>query len=383
MKDRIADIDIIRGYAIFGILICNIVLFHTPLEYSFQYFNLHNSWGDNLSEFIRFAYFGDRTYLLFSMLFGVGIGMQYIKSKESKYAFTSYHTIRMILLLFIGMFHAAFLWYGDILAMYALLGLLSLLFIRLNPKHLFSLSFIIYLIPTLLTVLARNKLFSISFPVDDLKPLADLITLNTKNGILGHISYNLSQVLSTIQFYLSGNLFSSFSMLLFGLAIAKLGLQQKINDQLWYYRKLVLIMLPIVCIWTIYYLFIFDPPSIKTSFQFYTYWSLFTLSGIGQTFLVIGVIVLLNRKMKWWLRIAHGLSYLGRMSLTNYLLQSLIGVIIFKIIGLYGKSTPILDMFMVLGITISQIIFSKWWLSNYGLGPIETIWRKASKSLVP
>lgn len=248
MKNRIKDLDTIRGYAIFGILICNIVLFHTPIEYSSQYFNIHNSWTDDLSEFIRFAYFGDRTYLLFSLLFGLGIGMQYINSQSAKKSFTRYHVVRMILLLFIGIFHAIFLWYGDILAMYALLGLLSLVFIRLSPRYLFYLSFFIYLIPTILTVLARNDLFSINFPASELKTLEELISLNTENGIPGHISYNLSQLLPTIQFYLSGNLFSSLSMLLFGLAVAKLELHKKISEQLFLYKRLIIINLPVVII---------------------------------------------------------------------------------------------------------------------------------------
>jgi uncharacterized protein len=68
-------------------------------------------------------------------------------------------------------------------------------------------------------------------------------------------------------------------------------------------------------------------------------------------------------------------SNLGRMSMTNYLLQSVIGFILFKIIGLYGSVSPITFILIALGIIVIEVILSHFWLKKFSFGPIESIWR--------
>jgi uncharacterized protein len=71
-------------------------------------------------------------------------------------------------------------------------------------------------------------------------------------------------------------------------------------------------------------------------------------------------------------------SYVGRMALTNYLVQSLICTTIFYSygLGLYGRVGPLADLFLGLVIYSLQIPFSQWWLSTHRYGPMEWVWRR-------
>jgi uncharacterized protein len=115
--------------------------------------------------------------------------------------------------------------------------------------------------------------------------------------------------------------------------------------------------------------------------HFYLYWALFNISLLGQTFFVVSTLVLLLRASIGW-KLVGFFRYLGQMSLTNYLLQSVLGVFLFKIFGLYGKSTPGYDFILTLLFTAMQVRFSKFWIKKYGQGPAEALWRKTTLYLL-
>ena len=87
-------------------------------------------------------------------------------------------------------------------------------------------------------------------------------------------------------------------------------------------------------------------------------------------------IILLSQKVKWAV-FFKPFGYVGRMALSNYLLQSVIGTMIFYNygLGLYGQIAPAFGMVLALVIFVIQIIISKWWLSRYQFGPVEWVWK--------
>ena len=354
------------------------VLFNYPLEYISKYFSGGLSWFDKLATYLRFNFFGDKTFSVFSLLFGFGIGMQFIKNKTD---FASYHTIRMLLLLLIGIVHALVFWYGDILSLYAILGLVSMLLIRLPHRYLIIASGLIFLWPTIQTVLIRNGVIQFNFGGQDTTPLGELIELNTLKGITGHLKYNASQIIPTIQFYISGTLYHSLSMIILGVALGKKGIIFQIDQQIKKYWKLFYITGTIIIAWNLYQIFFFDLEKMSAPSQFYVYWILFNLSLVGQTFFVVATLIILL-KTNYGYKVIKTLRYLGRMSLTNYLLHSLLGLFTFKVLRLYGQSSPGIDLLLAIVFTLLQIIFSKVWLTKYSIGPIESIWRRASKNVL-
>ncbi|MGB5927219.1 MAG: hypothetical protein WBH03_03555, partial [Cyclobacteriaceae bacterium] len=235
MKQRIVELDVIRGYAIFGILICNMVFFSYPAEYISQYSSGEPSWLDSLATYLRFNVFRDKTFSVFSLLFGLGIGMQCHQKTDS---FAKHHSIRMLLLLMIGLIHALLLWYGDILTLYAILGLTVLAVIRLPNRYLIIISVAVFLWPTIQTLLIRNEVIQLNFGGHDSIPLNELIVLNTLEGITGHLKYNYSQITPIIQFYVSGTLYYSLSMIVLGVALGKKGVIFRLNQQIRTYWKL-------------------------------------------------------------------------------------------------------------------------------------------------
>ena len=374
MKERIEELDVIRGYAIFGILICNIVLFNYPIEYLSQYFSDNLAWLDQGAAYLRFNFFGDKTFSVFSLLFGIGIGMQ---CRNARDGFTTYHLVRMILLLIIGLVHALLIWYGDILALYAVLGLLVLTMIRLPIRVLVAISIVIFLWPTFQTVLMRNGVLQFNFAGHDLHPLKELIAMNTRQGLIGHLKYNVWQILPTVQFYLSGTLYHSLSMIILGVALGRKGVIYHFDQQISIYRKLLFSTGTIVVIWNLYQLFFFDRKEMGDPTQFYVYWGFFNISLLGQTFFVVAALMLLMRT-GWGYKLVGAFRYLGRMSLTNYLLHSLLGLLIFKVLGFYGQSSPSIDLLLAVLLTVFQIALSRLWLNKYGSGPVEKLWKRLS-----
>jgi uncharacterized protein len=88
-------------------------------------------------------------------------------------------------------------------------------------------------------------------------------------------------------------------------------------------------------------------------------------------------IVLLWQNPVWQQRLLP-FSYVGRMALTNYLLQSIICTTIFYSygFGFYGRVGPLADLFIGLAIYSAQVPFSKWWLKTHRYGPMEWLWRR-------
>ncbi|MEO1050385.1 MAG: DUF418 domain-containing protein [Bacteroidota bacterium] len=378
MNQRVEELDVIRGYAIFGILVCNIVLFHYPLAYFTSFFSQYKDWIDQFATYLRFNFFADKTFSVFSLLFGVGIGMQYVKKQAQFY---KYHLARMVILLVIGLIHAFVIWYGDILSMYAVLGLVAALFMRLSVLQLLIFALLLFIWPTIQTILIRNGYLQIGFGTSPPLPLDELIAMNTSQGFSGHWQYNVKQILSVINFYLTGNMYHSFSMIVAGIAIAKSGFLSTLSQHT---RKLYLMLIItglVVLIWNAYQIFFFDLSKMNSPIQFYSYWVLFNLTIVGQTFFICCALVLMVRSKHKWLQNIRVLRHLGRLSLTNYILHSILGLIIFKVLGFYGQSTPAVDMLLAVLLTVIQLIFSKAWLAKYRIGPLEGIWRWATKRI--
>lgn len=382
MKTRIEELDSIRGYAIFGILVCNISLFHHSLEYFFQFFFSNKNTSNEFFNFIRFNYFGDRTYTVFSILFGIGIGMQYQKIKEQGRSFIKYHTSRMFILFLIGLLHTTLIWYGDILTLYAIIGICIIPLLGKKFKTKLIVASVLFLIPTLKIILARTGTFELNFGQSKPQSLAHIINQNTNQGIIGHLKFNFSQIRHVYEYYASGMVFTCLSMVIFGISIGQIKSfkQEVYNMKL--HKKILFTCVPIILIWSLYQLLIFQPNELESTFDFYLFWLLSNISTLAQTFFVISSFFLLYRSKFSNSIILKGFNKLGKLSLTNYILHSVFGIIIFKVFGFFGQSNPTLDFLLSIGLTIIQILVSYWLIAKYKIGPLEIIWRKLTSSLL-
>jgi len=152
--ERIVPIDVLRGFALLGILVMNIQSFAMP---DAAYMN-PTAYGDlsgaNFAVWLLSHVFADQKFMtIFSMLFGAGIVLMTSRAEARQGRSAALHYRRMGALWVIGMLHAYLLWYGDILYSYAMCGLLVYLFRNFRPRWLMTLGLISITIPAILSLL--------------------------------------------------------------------------------------------------------------------------------------------------------------------------------------------------------------------------------------
>jgi uncharacterized protein len=380
-KDRIVTIDIIRGFALFGIFLVNMPAFHSA-EFLRSFYGVEaeltgaDYWVD-----LFFALFIDmKFFTIFSFLFGLGFYIFMSRAEQKGLKFKQLYLRRILGLLLFGAAHLVLLWFGDILHTYALTGLFLLFFYKRKIKTVIIWAF------SLLVVI--NVLFSLTLLMPDgmLQEIAGTQAASFNDQFNGYVdayinagygewvSYRLGAEVFPILINSIPAMIPVLAMFLFGLAAGKAGVFKPDTPHLSLIRKIrtitFLISIPLVSILALYKLEILDA-GIKSS----TVVQVFTsLSGTTLCFFYISALTLLLRKDHWqkWLR---PLGYAGQMALTNYLSQSIICVAIFVGFNLYEEVSLLTGTLLCFVIFAAQIIFSSIWLKKFQFGPFEWVWR--------
>ncbi|MCY1025976.1 DUF418 domain-containing protein, partial [Mammaliicoccus sciuri] len=132
-KQRIFSIDALRGFSLLGILLMNILTFAYPYQIinPFEFFQHQDGAWFKISSLFIIASF----YPIFAFLFGYGLSIMYQNSLDKGLNYYPMITRRLLFLLLLGIIHGVFIFYGDILSTYALLGLIAIIFVRLKPQY--------------------------------------------------------------------------------------------------------------------------------------------------------------------------------------------------------------------------------------------------------
>ncbi|MGO1989406.1 DUF418 domain-containing protein, partial [Mammaliicoccus vitulinus] len=154
-KQRIFSIDALRGFSLLGILMMNILTFAYPYQIinPFEFFQHQDGALFKISSLFIVASF----YPIFAFLFGYGLSMMYQNSIERGLDYYPMIIRRLSFLLLLGVIHGIFIFYGDILATYALLGFIAIIFVKLKPQYSlvalsigFSILILLYILPVVL-----------------------------------------------------------------------------------------------------------------------------------------------------------------------------------------------------------------------------------------
>ncbi len=146
---RIVTLDVLRGVAVLGILLVNIAFFAFPFTDALEWEWDQLTGTDRVTRpMIQFVATG-KFITIFSMLFGVGLALQSERARRAGRPFAALYSRRLLVLLAIGLGHGVLIWYGDILAFYAVIGFIALLCRRLAPRTLLIVSAILLMIPIL------------------------------------------------------------------------------------------------------------------------------------------------------------------------------------------------------------------------------------------
>lgn len=392
-EERIKFLDVLRGIAIQFIFMANIVYFSGLYDFPETYKYPSALWPtDNILSFLSFTLIDGKFYSIFSLLFGIGCMIQLNKLTKNNKSFASFFKRRMFWLLVFGLLHLVGLWVGDILTLYALLGLLLIPFVNLPDKKLLWLAGILIMMPLLNWVVIyllkldyAQFIFQKNVEIWEFYgyPMAEYngAKFNDFKFYLSNTNWadfskmNLGNALLRIYFILEeGRIFKVFGIFLIGLWAGRKIINTNLLTNIKFLKKVALVG---ICIGL--------PMSIlRTSITFFADESdimsfLKTLSyALGTVPFALGYAALLaliyNKKqaLLGWIAPA------GKMAFTNYIMHTIISISIFYGLGFgfAGKFGFTIIMLLAIVIFLCQVIFSTFWLKYFRFGPLEWIWRQ-------
>lgn len=393
-EQRIASLDCARGFALAGICIANLVSFAglyvmTPD----QVHALPWPVADRIALFLIDCFIEGKFYTLFSLLFGIGFGLQAAKAERVSAPFIGFWLRRMAVLCLFGLMHMILIWYGDILTLYSLLGVVLLCF-----RHVESRRLLWWVGGLLLMPLVIQTVLLLTWDHPFWQSSAQLkIQLQTHWGYAGRTLFEMrsasegyeilaSNVLNAVtrpmSYLQSGRPFQVLGLFLFGLWIAR-EILPRLNQPKFIFDRSLWPLASVGLACSVIYAAIKAHTGLPNSegvlglFQSLVYHA-------GSTTLALCYLVLIVRLLQspgWRTGIAW-LIPLGRMPLTNYLAQSVIALFLFYGYGLgwMGVFPFVALMPLTLSIILLQLTVCRWWLQHWQQGPLERLWRSLSYS---
>ncbi|MDN4492272.1 DUF418 domain-containing protein [Ureibacillus aquaedulcis] len=373
LNERVDALDILRGFSLLGILLVNIFAFNLPLPYIDlgSWFTEAKDiiWHQTLDIYVQSSF-----YPLFSMLFGYGLAMQYMKAERTGTNFYKFAPKRLVLLLILGLLHAFFIWWGDILTMYAFCGFFLILFLRFGSGWLLTFGFVINGIMQIffigIYVLAGIANMEFEEPAVDIAMINNAITaygigswteaflqrLNDLSVQMG-ISMWITSLLTILPYMLIGAAFAKWRLIERG-------------------KELMRLWIPLTIACLALGLFIKNAPILFTRTYLLDYLKVYVggpILSIGY----IGLIVCLCM-IPVMPKLLKPLAKAGRMSLTLYIMQSIICSLVFYDFGfgLYGKVDVQMGVYIAIGIFVIQVIIAELWFTKFKQGPLESALKK-------
>jgi uncharacterized protein len=378
-RSRIAVVDAIRGFALFGVLLLNMYNFGA---YSAEW----TGWLDRISFTVTHALIETKSWRLFSILFGFGFSLQLLKADTSGSLW--FYIRRLVILFCIGMVHALF-YDGDILMSYAILGIVLIAFRKVRQRTLLYLAFILLAV------------FPISNMIDSIQNPDPMDRSEAKISSVGLAGERIAHpFLGTVFDVIEENKvsippliwketddaeshFAILAMFLLGLFIGRSGVFQNVREHLPLFRK--------VLVWGLG--FGAATATIEWVLGHYSGYEVFrentasvgvqllgdTLFAYGTTSLSLayaaGIVLLAQRCV--WVPVLGLFENLGKMALTVYLSGTLMFTTLFygygfgqfNLIGPAGVFAYSMLFFAL------QMAFCAWWLKWFRYGPVEWAWR--------
>lgn len=377
-SSRIETLDILRGFAIFGIFMVNVEIMNCVFMNQDAFGAEWTGAIDKLAVRIQQLFFYNKFFPIFSLLFGVGISVQ-IRNIKSKGISSTFFYRRMIALFTFGTAHILFLWSGDVVHLYAVLGILTFALVRFSSKTLFWIALLLLIFPF------YNQVFEWITTVTGYQPEsylaaytpADIVDTIRNGSYLDGIKLRIQEYKSNVAVLFVFLMPIALAMFILGLAIGKKGWLYKITSKVNLVKKPALIIALISNLYRIVFLFfLWDLEIWKDQFWrdlfIYIMHICDTLMGL---FYVWGIAYLCQ--FKQWQKLFIPFKAVGKMALTNYLLQSFIGLFLFSSIGLglYETFSPYQTILIALVVFIFQLILSSVWLHYFKYGPMEWLWR--------
>jgi uncharacterized protein len=375
-------LDVVRGVAVFGILVVNVYAFS---GYGFiseaQKAALPNSRFDELLDFLVGFLVEGKFYCLFSFLFGVGFSV-FIQRASAKVGVDAVRLFKRRLtgLLLIGLAHSILLWFGDILATYAVLGFALIPFVRRDDRTVLRWATIMLLapIPLYLLLMGAARLAPPQPPakIGELPPVLATAIAGIAHGgyadlVRGNVAFTIGNAIRRLILMFFPRVLGMF---LLGFYAGRRGIFADLDAHAPLLRRVCAIGfavgLPLSAAATELSADVPGPPDLRGVVETI----LQSISSPALALAYAAGLCLLFRRAPGPMR---ALAPAGRMALTNYLAQSVAGVLIFYGVGLrlfggVSLTTAVAGCVVFFGL---QMIASRLWLSIALFGPAEWLWR--------
>ncbi|MBN1991695.1 MAG: DUF418 domain-containing protein [Anaerolineae bacterium] len=384
-SERIMALDALRGFAILGILIMNIQSFAMPEAAYLNPAAYGNLTGLNKWVWILSHTLAEQKFMtIFAALFGAGIVLFTARLESKERRPLPWHYRRTFWLLVIGLLHAYLLWYGDVLVSYALCALVVVLCRKWSAPVLLILGLAVVAVGSLLYLFFG---FSLAYMPPEAyagmqlswQPPPEMISHELAVYQSGWLTQMTLRIPSSLTFqtlvFLIFNMWRAGGLMLVGMALFKWGVLTAARSTR-FYGLLLLVGFGLGL-----------PPVIYGVGQnFAVNWSMDYARFFGSQFnywgslpVSLGYVSLVMLLCKWpnLTPLTGVLGAVGRMALTNYLLQTIICTTIFygHGLGLFGRVERSGQILLVLGVWTFQLIISPLWLRYYHFGPAEWLWR--------
>ena len=390
-NERSDILDVLRGFALLGVLLDNVFGFTGWGFFTQAQREALPTWpADGIVALSEQTFINGKFYSLFSLLFGIGFSIILIRNERKGINPLKIFYRRLVILLLIGAAHMFLLWEGDILFLYALIGLILPLFRKCSDKTLLILAAALILSPILLDciyVLLHTK------AGDGLEKMA--VSIDKKNGVPTDETYanylfkegsgwqewrnwQESGWLYRYSYILDSNRIPKvLGMFLLGFYAGRKMMYLHLDKYVSLFKKIRLwgfvIGIPAAMACTYFEIFqkhVPDPIGLLHTF-------FYAISVVPLSLAYVSVICLRWIKKKGNSKLKM-LAPMGRMALTNYLMQTIIGIIVYYGVGFGfgGNIGP--AIFIPIGITVYalQILYSNLWFNYFNYGPLEWIWRQ-------
>jgi uncharacterized protein len=368
-SDRIAAIDIVRGIALFGVMAINVVtIFRTSIFERFLPAPIDGAWLDRALYSILMVGFDLKAFALFSLLFGVGLAIQYDHLSAS-YRRTALLVRRLAFLLLIGAAHLVFIWNGDILFDYAIAGFVVLPFL-FGPSRLPAIVgtalLAVFVISSFLPPIASMP--SSSWMTHD---VAEAARIYGSGGLAAVQAFRVHELPGFLPLHLF--MFPrTVALMLIGAAAWRADLFRtgsRSNRRLPFLAAIGLLIGGALSV-------THENEWLRLGWR-----TELLVERLGTVLLACGygaAIIWATEKAKGRKLLAWA-APIGRMAFTNYLMQSVIfGWLFYGYgLGLFGKLGVTAALAIGIGVYVLQVAFSAYWLQRYLYGPVEWLWRVA------
>ena len=406
--ERLLSLDALRGVAVMGILVMNVYAFAMPLAAYYNPLIMGGTDALNMGTwFFTHLFFDQKFMSIFSMLYGAGVVMMMNRAAERGASFTPVFYRRSAWLMVIGLLHGYFIWFGDILFHYALMGMVVFLFRKASPRKLITVACLLLPVTLLINygssfyleelqadVAAIEEAQSQGATLDEdeqekLEEWHDVRPIFAPTGediaaevtaykgsyvdVLAHRAPFVAfmQVSGTLVFVV----WRVGGLMLLGMALMKLGVLSGERNTRFYKRMTLFgygVGLPLAVLSAVTLEGQqFDPLYVARYGGIPNYFGsiLVAFGHIGAVMLVV--------KSGAFEAAVERFAAVGRTALSNYLAHSVVMTSLFYGygMGLYGEVPRFAQQGFVVALIGLQLLLSPWWLKHFRFGPAEWLWR--------